>query len=558
LASTLVFNINIFQQLIIYRMKLIKSLLILSAVLLTVAGCSKILDQAPYASVAFDDVFVNAERATNAVNGVYDGAQTGIYVGGQRGYPYGAANVQQGDNRGEDVVNIAAFYQITYQATYNANSANNVWYWNSLYTLINRANVTIEGIKGSVTAGTISAAVGNQLEGELRYLRAMAHHDLVIFYCRPFLDGNGAATGVPFRDFAVTSVEASDRTRNTPRGRVDSVYAKIIRDLNFAESNLPALNTPAVIRASSVAAMAMKMRVYMHMGQWDSVRNIGNRLIPATINPLAPGSITTLIGNRSMTATPNGSFTGNSIGTENIFTIRNDALDNAGVNGALASQYGPANLGGRGLVAVSPVIWNNSGWRADDLRRTSLYTSAAPFGTNANGGLNIMGIKYSDYVSRGDNNPHIRLPEVILMLAEAEARLSPGSVSTRAVDLLNAVRNRSLPAAVIPTAAYTVAGFATDVALLQAIILERRIEFLMEGKRWADIHRLAQDPIIALRTGGIPAKVINGSQGMALYGIGVPVTTGQAAIAYTDFRFIWPIPADEVTQNPIITQNPGY
>jgi hypothetical protein len=67
LASTLVFNINIFQQLIIYRMKLIKSLLILSAVLLTVAGCSKILDQAPYASVAFDDVFVNAERATNAL-----------------------------------------------------------------------------------------------------------------------------------------------------------------------------------------------------------------------------------------------------------------------------------------------------------------------------------------------------------------------------------------------------------------------------------------------------------------------------------------------------------
>lgn len=535
-------------------MRLKNSIIVLSAFILSGTGCSKILDQAPYASVASDEVFINAERAINAVNGVYDGAQTGAYPGGQRGYPYGAANVQQGDNRGEDVVNIAAFYQITYQGTYNPTSANNVAYWNTLYTLINRANVTIEGLRSSVAAGTISAAVGNQLEGELRFLRAMAHHDLVIFFCRPFLDGNGSAVGVPYRDFAVTSVETSDKTRNTPRGRVDSVYAKIIRDLDFAEANLPALNSPNYIRADRVATIALKMRVYMHMGRWDSVRNNGNKLIPATINPAAPTSVVSLLGNRSLTPTVNGSFNANSITAENIFTIRNDALDNPGVNGALASQYGSADLGGRGLVAVSPIIWNNSGWRADDLRRTALYRT----GTNANGGQNIMTTKFFDYVSRGDNNPHIRWSEVLLMQAEAEARLSPGVVSARAVDLLNVVRNRALPGTALPAASYTVASFADDVALLQAILLERRIELLMEGKRWPDIHRLALDPITALRPVGIPAKMINGSQGMGLYGVGVPVTTGQAAIPYSDFRFLWPIPADEVTQNPIITQNPGY
>lgn len=535
----------------------IKNIIILSIVaLITATGCNKVLDELPYGSVDLSEVFVSAERANNAVNGVYDGAQTGVYTGGQRGYPYGAANVQQGDCRGEDVINIAAFYQITYQGTYNANTANNVWYWISLYTLVNRANVTIDGLRASVNAGTISQTVGNELEGELRYLRAMAHHDLLIFYCRPFLDGNGSQLGVPYRDFAVSSTKAADSTRNIPRGRVDSTYARILRDLNFAEANLPVTNSSRpYIRADRVAAIAMKMRVFMHMGLWDSVRSNGNKLIPATINPLTPPSVVSLIGNRFLGATPNAAFNGNSITNENVFTIRNDALDNPGVNGALASQYGAADLQGRGLVMVSPIIWNNTGWRADDLRRSALYR---PNSLNNINSLSIATIKYTDYVGRGDNNPHIRWSEVLLMQAEAEARLSPGSVSARAVDILNVVRNRSLPGSALPAAQYTVGSFATSVDLISAILLERRIEFLMEGKRWPDIHRLAQDPITALRPVGIPAKMVNGSAGMALYGVGVPFTAGQAAIPYSDFRFIWPIPADEVTQNPIIVQNPGY
>jgi len=92
--------------------------------------------------------------------------------------------------------------------------------------------------------------------------------------------------------------------------------------------------------------------------------------------------------------------------------------------------------------------------------------------------------------------------------------------------------------------------------LIKAILLERRIEFLFEGKRWADISRLANDANYT--TGGIPAKAANGTAGIAIYTCGTAYTPGQAAIPYSDFRFIWPIPTDEVTQNPIIVQNPGY
>ncbi|MEL4419560.1 RagB/SusD family nutrient uptake outer membrane protein, partial [Shewanella algae] len=90
---------------------------------------------------------------------------------------------------------------------------------------------------------------------------------------------------------------------------------------------------------------------------------------------------------------------------------------------------------------------------------------------------------------------------------------------------MNMVRNR---ASANPTATqFTLASFNTVTDLVAAILVERRIEFLAEGKRWADIHRGIFDPIASLRTAGIPAKVVNGNTGMGQYGIGLPVTPGQ-------------------------------
>ena len=51
----------------------------------------------------------------------------------RRGYPFGAANIEQGDMRGEDMVNVAAFFQVTYQGTYNSVAPNCVALWKGLY-----------------------------------------------------------------------------------------------------------------------------------------------------------------------------------------------------------------------------------------------------------------------------------------------------------------------------------------------------------------------------------------------------------------------------------------
>jgi SusD family. len=530
-------------------------LISIAALLLGLWGCKKVLDVAPNNSIPFDMAFSTADYCLLSLNGVYDAAQSGPYTGGteRRGYPFGAANIEQGDARGEDVINLAAFFQITYQASYNATTANNVAMWDNLYGMINKANVCIDGFRGAADKGIITDALASEYEAECRFLRAMGHHEAVIHYARPYLDGNGNKDGVPYRDFAITSPEAAARIQSTGRPPVSEDYEKILADLDFAEANLPASRANAVLkttRATKAAAIALKMRVKLHMGDWPGVIAEGNKLVPGSVNPLDWTSVVSPIGGWSLTEEVDGPFATNA-STESIFSIKNDAQDAPSVNGGLAAMYGSASLGGRGLVAISPIIWNNTDWKCDDKRRTVLYDTGASNISTEN--LSYFTNKYRDYTTRGDFSPQIRYAEVLLTLAEAEARQGAG-ISARAVDLLNTVRNRALqkPA----DEQYTMADFADKVALVKAILLERRIELLAEGKRWGDIHRTVVEP--EYTTGGIPAKAVNGANGTGIYGCGLAYTPGQAAIPYNDYKFIWPIPASEIINNPIIQQNPSY
>ena len=166
----------------------------------------------------------------------------------------------------------------------------------------------------------------------------------------------------------------------------------------------------------------------------------------------------------------------------------------------------------------------------------------------------IISYKYRDIVGRSDAAPHLRYAEYLLYLSEALVRVN--GKDTRALELLNAVRDRALEGT---APSYALDDFADDKAMLKAILIERRIELLGEGRRWHDIHRLALDPDFS--TGGIPGKMAFGNATFGTYQIGKDPATliiGIPAIPYADNRFIWPIPAEELAQNPNIEQNPGY
>ncbi|SKB67877.1 Starch-binding associating with outer membrane [Parapedobacter luteus] len=523
-----------------------KTLILLSGLVFATSSCKdSFTELGPYNRLSEAAIFDTPENVELAANGVYSQAAIGTYAGGAgRGYPFGAASIQQAEVRGEDVVNLEQFYQITYEATYSTTSANNTNHWDQLYNLINQANLFIEGVRGAESAGIITPEAANVYEGEARFLRALSHHELLLHFSLPYAEGaNAGAYGVPYRDFGINSTETVERASTVDRGTVAGTYEKILADLDYAESVLPA-NSP-INRAGKGAAIGLKTRIKLHLGDWAGVIAEGTKLGTDATG----GTFTSPIGSYSLTASPDGPFTNYSNNTESIFSIANGQNSNPGTNGSLARMLGPAGPGGRGLVSTSPNLYNASFWVAGDLRRELLQVQDET-GTYRH----FFTKKYTDYTTQSDWAPILRYAEVLLNVSEAYARTGN---TGQALLLLNAVRDRSVPA----DARFTSAP--TD--LIQAILNERRIEFAAEGRRWPDIHRLVLDPDYS--TGGIPAKIKSGAWGGVFqndgsdYGVGKPAIAAEIpAIPYSDYRFLWPINNTEVTTNPILAnqQNPNY
>ncbi|RYE03923.1 MAG: RagB/SusD family nutrient uptake outer membrane protein, partial [Sphingomonadales bacterium] len=494
----------------------------------------------PQNALPEDTVYSSASRVALAVTGVYNAAQSGFYDplngGGLaiRGYPFGAAANALDDARGEDVVDMAGFFGIVYRNQITPSSPNVVNMWSTCYALVNQANVTLAGLQQATTSGVITAADAAVYQGEMLFLRALAHHELVLHFSRPFTENNGTSPGVPYRETAVNTKEAIEVARLVDRGTVANDYTKLLADLNLAETNLPATRTgnARVTRATKGAAIALKQRIYLYQGNWAKAAEEGNKLISNG----AP--FISSIGGFALMATPQEAFPGGAnVTNENIFSIENSADDNPGTNGALATVFGsrqPIASGGinaRGLMAVSPILYNAPFWTCTDLRRTQLTQADAP---------RYALRKYRDATNNTDFAPIIRYAEVILNQAEAEAR---NGNSARALVLLNAIRNRA-----VATADQYATGSLNGTALIQAILNERRIELVGEGFRWDDIHRLSPTTYSPLAGGGIPAKFLSSQVALAQYscGAGTLLRPSVAAIAYSNSLFLWPIPAIEV------------
>lgn len=523
------------------KMKNLSKFITISALFIGLNSCTEeaILDLTPVNNIPLELAFSTPSLIESSMNGVYNAAAIGQYnstePNGGRGYVWGAAFVQQGDCRGEDVVNTATFYQATYTATYDPTTANNIYYWIDGYRLINRCNLMIEGVNNAVANGIITQAVGDNYIGQSKFLRAITHFELLNHFAKPYNTTAGATHfGIPYREVGIDTQAEIDSEILKPRNTVAECYTKIISDLNDAE-NL--ITISGSTKANKNAAVAFKTRVYLHKRDWDNVILEGNKLN----------------GLYTLTAQPDGPFDSNYANSESIFSIRHEATNNPGVNAALASQYNR-----RRLVCISPLIWRDPSWLVDDKRRSETYDSnGKPDGMVFTISGRKYTAKYRDTEEYKDAAPVIRYAEVLLNMAEAYARSTSPDL-TESLNKLNTVRNRSL--ANPTTQAYTSATLSDATSLVGAILKERRIELLMEGKRWGDIHRLQSDNLFPID--GIPAKVANGNPAASTFTLGTPYTgpLGVAAIPNSDYRFLWPIPQSEINTNPTLAgqQNPGW
>lgn len=180
------------------------------------------------------------------------------------------------------------------------------------------------------------------------------------------------------------------------------------------------------------------------------------------------------------------------------------------------SQYAffmfPGSRGGRNEVGpVGTTLL--TAYETGDARKNASISNGTFTVNNQTIPANV-GIKYTKANPGEDDYRVLRLAEVILIGAEAKAQTND-LVGART--LLNRIRTR---------AGLTASTAATQADLLTAIAQERRVELAMEGHRWFDL----------IRTG-----------------------RAQTVLNITDARkFLLPIPFRDITNNPNITQNPGY
>lgn len=527
-------------------MRSIYKSLIIGVFTLAALSCSdnNLLDKTPFDKVPENEAFDSPENIELSVNGMYESAAMGKFSGSARGYVWGAAWVEQNDNRGEDVTNLEAFYRATYTNDYDAGSANNMYYWHDGYALINKANLVIEGVNEAKDEGIISDEEADDYIGQAKFLRAITHFELNKMYARPYEHSSDHShPGVVLRDKPIDDEERLEQADEQGRSTVGEVYEHVLADLNDAEEQITGAHWSDILHVSSDAAVAFKTRVYLHMRDWENVVAEADKLD----------------GTYELEEEPSGVFDDNVGNSESIFSIDQTTNANAGVNGALGSQYGR-----RELVAISPIIWNNEGWLEDDKRRKTVDIDAGEdYNPEDSDGVfvrksedRLFTNKYRDHSTYEDKSPIIRYAEVLLNRAEAYARLDDADLSA-ALDDLNAVRDRAL--ANPSSQSYTSSDLSSPKDLVQAVILERRIEFLMEGNRYSDIHRLQGDDLAPID--GIPAKVEDGKpEGYDAASGNMPTNLSIGQRDYDNFKFIWPIPSTEMANNPALEgeQNEGY
>jgi len=499
--------------------KIFSFLLLISAL---GVGCKKALEIDPRQSI-------DASTALNTRDGV-NAAITGVYSRLKSARQYGRDLIAIPDALADNGFATNKSGRLVGEANNNS-GAHITGLWSNSYAAINSTNLILESIAAVPDA---SAADKIFWEGQLLFLRALYHFDLVKIYA--YMPGAVISSqdkgGVPL--LLVGTKTSTDAVLLLPsRTPTVGVYNQIVKDLETANARLT--GTGDVSIANKPAVQALLSRVNLYRKNYTEAK----RWADSCIN---------FVGSRLSTASTYVADWRSSTHKETIFQVRfNLPSENIGVNESLQTSYttlvGPppfgVSTGGFGDLVPTISLLNALGitltggntlttyavnhtvaTRSPDVRNL-LYEP----GTTGRGPRKVENTKFigKNGVINLDNVPVIRISEVYLNRAEAMATAGSPVLNPVAAlaDLNTIATNRGLTA---------FAGL-TDTGLYDEILNQRRIELAFEGHRFWDLKRLGRDLIKA------------------------PHYTD---VAFTDFRILAPLPQREIDGNKNLVQNFNY
>lgn len=379
-----------------------------------------------------------------------------------------------------------------------------------------------------LSARGASASLVTQVQGyrsEARFLRALSYyHALDLFGNVPIVDENFDISKLP--------VQA---TRS-------DVFAFVESELKAARAGLPARSTGSYYGRASQQAVDMTLaHLYLNAKVWTGTDRSADALTAATAAIGAGGSLDPSIphlfqadNNTSPEILFSVPFDGNHTRTWGGMTY----LIHASVGDNMDPAASGIDGGWYGLrLRPNAVERYEGGATSTDLRAQFIRTSGrtediANVGSSNNGyalakfrNVTTSGAAGSNLTFPDADFPVYRLADAYLIYAEAFLRGGGGSAAT-ALGYVNALRARANATPI--TAAQLTLPFILD---------ERGRELLWEGMRRQDLIRYGQ-----FSTAGI----WQWKGGTA---------AGQVTTAIHD---LYPIPANELSANPTLKQNPGY
>jgi hypothetical protein len=357
--------------------------------------------------------------------------------------------------------------------------------WAGGYSTIARTNTILSRIGN---ANLDNPALGERIRGETLFLRSLVYYNLAVTF------GN-----IPLQIEEVTSPSVE-----IIQVRASVIYDQIASDLETAEGLLPASYTGSNVgRATSGAAATLLGLVQLTAGNAGQAEAAFRRVVNSNQYDLVPNY-----------ADIWGPSNENNI--ESIFEIQYKS-GGAGTGSGFTEYYSPdlALSGGVGGGNVPQGV-------TDDV--LTIFDVDDERGMGGSFGLTEAD---NEYLSKYDTNQSIafdsdvnfivfRYADVLLMLSE-----SLGD-TPEAWDLIDEVRER---------AGLTTTAISQGLSFENALLLERRREFVGENKRWPDLLRFGVAPTVMANF--LPNVSVN------------------------DVRLLYPIPQRELDAAPgQLEQNP--
>lgn len=475
--------------------------------------------------------------------------------------------------------------------------------WQQSYKLIARCNTMLENIRKAEEK--VDSTVIQRYAGEAYFCRACKYADLLFFY-----------GDVPYLKNTETITEAEQQGRMSKSEIIPLVYA----DFDKAITYLPtAYGANEAIHATKGAAMAMKARFALYMGDYETAAKAAKACIDLKIYSLEPDYAklflqSTKTNDEKIFVLPRSIE--NSVVLDS-WIVKNGLPRNAGGYGSynpswdlLASYlctdglpidesplFDPQNpfknRDPRCTMTIVEFNTNHCGFEYDPSPAAKTVMNYTTNKTQSNQDSRIVN-QYASYTGllwkKGidatwlDNGLKVEQDYIIMRYADvlliyAESMIELNKIDDSVLKAINMVRARAYGVDYSAASDYPAVQFGTQSEMRKAVRIERRMEFAMENQRLQDLMRwkLASKALngynyIMLQPTDLLNNVVNkglwfwamtpqiDEDGLAdfsaLYNAGY-CTTGAQRI-FPDREYLWPIPTHDMELCSNLVNNEGY